>query len=202
MARRAGFQINKEDIIKVSIKQISRSGFSNFTLSNLSQELNITKAALYWHFKNKDDILLEVLKYIELEYISVIKTICDDKELSPSDRMKGFLTFVYNKSGEDMNLCIVPSKLLLEFLYKESKFHEEIREIYANYKESVSRILIDGILEGQFRKEISPVDYSRFIVGSLDGILQQCISDHTSPSRAFGSIENFLGFYTNLIEIK
>ena len=58
MARRAGFQISKEGIIKVSIKQIARSGFSNFTLSNLSQELNITKAALYWHFKNKDDILL------------------------------------------------------------------------------------------------------------------------------------------------
>ena len=80
MARRAGFQISKEGIIKVSIKQIARSGFSNFTLSNLSQELNITKAALYWHFKNKDDILLEILKYIELEYISVIKGICDNKE--------------------------------------------------------------------------------------------------------------------------
>lgn len=199
MARRAGFQMSKEGIIKVSIKQIARSGFSNFTLSNLSKELNITKAALYWHFKNKDDILLEILKYIELEYISVIKGICDNKELSPSERMKGFLTFIYNKSGEDMNLCIVPSKLLLEFLYKESKFHEEIREIYANYKDSVSRILIDGILEGEFRKDISPVNYSRFVVGSLDGILQQCISDHTSPTKAFNKVDSFLELYTNLL---
>ena len=91
MARRAGFQINREDIIRAAIKQISKYGFSNFTLSNLSKELNITKAALYWHFKSKNDILMEVLKYIELEYISKISEICDDKSLSASEKLKNYL---------------------------------------------------------------------------------------------------------------
>ena len=93
MARRAGFQINREDIIRAAIKQISKYGFSNFTLSNLSKELNITKAALYWHFKSKNDILMEVLKYIELEYISKISEICDDKSLSASEKLKNYLLY-------------------------------------------------------------------------------------------------------------
>ena len=95
MARRAGFQINREDIIRAAIKQISKYGFSNFTLSNLSKELNITKAALYWHFKSKNDILMEVLKYIELEYISKISEICDEKSLSASEKLKNYLILLY-----------------------------------------------------------------------------------------------------------
>ena len=198
MARRAGFQINREDIIRAAIKQISKYGFSNFTLSNLSKELNITKAALYWHFKSKNDILMEVLKYIELEYISKISEICDDKSLSASEKLKNYLTFVYEKSESDVHLCVIPSKLLGEFLHKDSEFHEEIREIYANYKESIAKILIDGIIEGDFKKNTSPIDHARFIVGSIDGILQQYISDHTQVHKVFNSGEKFSEYVMTL----
>lgn len=198
MARRAGFQINREDIIKAAITQISKYGFSNFTLSNLSKELGITKAALYWHFKSKNDILTEVLKYIDLEYIGKISGICENKELSPSEKLKAYLSFIYEKSENDVHLCIIPSKLLGEFLHKDSEFHDEIREIYSNYKEAIAKILIDGIIDGEFKKNNSPIDHARFIVGSIDGILQQYISDHTQVHKVFNSQEKFTDYIMTL----
>ena len=76
--------------------------------------------------------------------------------------------------------------------------HEEIREIYANYKESIAKILIDGIIEGDFKKSTSPIDHARFIVGSIDGILQQYISDHTHVHKVFNSGEKFSEYVMTL----
>ena len=37
-------------------------GFSNTSLTEIAHSLGITKGVVYWHFKNKEDILLHIVK--------------------------------------------------------------------------------------------------------------------------------------------
>jgi AcrR family transcriptional regulator len=46
----------KQKIIKTALKHFALNGYKNTSLENIAKELDITKAALYYHFKNKNDL--------------------------------------------------------------------------------------------------------------------------------------------------
>lgn len=49
--------ISKELIIQTSIAILNKSGIENLTMRTLAKELDIKAASLYWHIKNKQDLL-------------------------------------------------------------------------------------------------------------------------------------------------
>ncbi|MDQ7093541.1 TetR/AcrR family transcriptional regulator C-terminal domain-containing protein [Desulfosporosinus sp. PR] len=49
--------ISKEQIIQTSIAILNKSGLENLTMRTLAKELDIKAASLYWHIKNKQDLL-------------------------------------------------------------------------------------------------------------------------------------------------
>jgi AcrR family transcriptional regulator len=46
----------KQKIIKTALKYFAINGYKNTSLETIAKELNITKPALYYHFKNKSDL--------------------------------------------------------------------------------------------------------------------------------------------------
>lgn len=52
----------KSEILKVSLTHFAKKGYENTSLDDVAKELNITKPALYYHFKNKKTIYNEVFK--------------------------------------------------------------------------------------------------------------------------------------------
>ncbi|HEX5465200.1 MAG TPA: helix-turn-helix domain-containing protein [Candidatus Limnocylindrales bacterium] len=48
----------RERILDVALDHFSRRGYAATSLREIAQELGITKAALYYHFQSKEDILL------------------------------------------------------------------------------------------------------------------------------------------------
>lgn len=57
----------KEEIIDVALELFSINGFDATSLSDISSELSITKAALFKHFSSKDEILSSVIKMMDEE---------------------------------------------------------------------------------------------------------------------------------------
>jgi len=51
----------KEDILNESSRLFSESGFFGTSMNDIAKSLNITKPALYYHFKSKKGLYLEVL---------------------------------------------------------------------------------------------------------------------------------------------
>jgi AcrR family transcriptional regulator len=48
----------RERILDVALDLFTRQGFDGTSLRQIAEELGLTKAALYYHFESKDDILL------------------------------------------------------------------------------------------------------------------------------------------------
>lgn len=49
-------------IIEVSLELFSEQGYEQTSLREIADRLNVTKAALYYHFKTKDDIVLGIVE--------------------------------------------------------------------------------------------------------------------------------------------
>jgi len=61
----------KEEILKVALNIFAKKGYENTSLEEIAKEVNITKPAIYYHFKNKSElynqIFIEYFKNIELK---------------------------------------------------------------------------------------------------------------------------------------
>jgi len=54
--------ITKKQIIEKAVELFIQKGFSNTTLDEIAQQTNVTRGAIYWHFKDKLDIVNELIE--------------------------------------------------------------------------------------------------------------------------------------------
>ena len=55
---------SREEILKESISLFKIKGYSNTSMANIAEACGLIKGSIYHHFKSKDEIGLESLKYI------------------------------------------------------------------------------------------------------------------------------------------
>jgi AcrR family transcriptional regulator len=69
----------KQKILKTSAKLFSESGYTTTSMSQIAQQVGITKPALYYHFKNKSEIVKELFENCYLLIEGEIKKICSGR---------------------------------------------------------------------------------------------------------------------------
>lgn len=52
----------KQAIIDASLKVFCTKGYSRTTFDDIAASINLTKGAVYWHFKNKAELLTEMIR--------------------------------------------------------------------------------------------------------------------------------------------
>ena len=69
--------MTKEEIIKTALAHFAKKGYENTSMQEIAEDLNITKPALYYHFKNKQDLYNEIFKhyfkYLEFKHQKTIE---------------------------------------------------------------------------------------------------------------------------------
>jgi AcrR family transcriptional regulator len=71
----------RERILETSLALFNRHGEPNITTADISDELNISPGNLYYHFRNKDDIIGELYAAYEAQVLPVLA--------APPDRAAG-----------------------------------------------------------------------------------------------------------------
>jgi TetR/AcrR family transcriptional regulator, acrAB operon repressor len=64
MARRTKDEAmrTRENILAAALDVMSQKGYSRMTFVDIAREIGHTKGAVYWHFKNKRTLLIELIK--------------------------------------------------------------------------------------------------------------------------------------------
>jgi len=79
----------KEEILKVAARHFSKFGYNAISLDNIAKEVGITKAAIYYHFKDKADLYEGVLLFRLQNLVKHIKDKISSK--NPQDRLKEYI---------------------------------------------------------------------------------------------------------------
>ena len=80
-------ELTKKTLLEIAFKELVKSGFENTGLESISEKAGLTRGAVYWHFKNKDDLLDSIIEYKDLESLEVASDICDS-DLEPFEKLK------------------------------------------------------------------------------------------------------------------
>ena len=82
------FSERQIEIIEAATKRIDEHGIQDLTIKTLAADLNLSEAALYRHFKSKNEILLGLLTYFIEEMKDRLDVILSNKDRSPSELLK------------------------------------------------------------------------------------------------------------------
>ncbi|WP_139838784.1 multidrug efflux transporter transcriptional repressor AcrR [Xenorhabdus vietnamensis] len=153
MARKTKQQANqtRQQIIEAAIKAFSERGVSATSLSDIATSAGVTRGAIYWHFKNKTDLLSVVCRMPEHKIDELEKEYQSKYPDNPLIALRSLLISMLRMMIDDPQ-----SRQLIEIFFHKCEFIgemsslvEEIREIcISNYKK-VEKILADCIQSGE-----------------------------------------------------
>ena len=152
------------EIIESAGKLLSIGGISNLTTKNLANEMHFSEAALYRHFKSKDEIIISMLKYLantmETRMSSTLDSNKDPKLLLQSLFIDQFAFFSKNRHF----LVAIFSDGLWE---QKEKIHSAVKEVMTIKKKYLDIIFTLGIEKGVFTSNIDKSSLIHISMGTF-----------------------------------
>ncbi len=137
---------SKEEILKESINLFKIRGYYNTSMANIADACGLIKGSIYYHFKSKDEIGLESLKYIHIHFQKEIFAIAFRDDLNDNQKIELFVKktddyFLHSQGG-----CLL-GNLALETTSSNLEFKEEIKAYFISWENALIKIF-----ENQYSK--------------------------------------------------
>ena len=160
-------QLTREKIIESAFESFFELGYAETSLSLIAENAGMTRGAIYWHFKDKNELYREVVK-IAAEKADVVKFAYSlSEDLSYKERMLSlflfsqnnrYVDFIYKtinqisvyKEFEDLFEMIKLNKInLFRYFVEETRMHirsEHIRNVMLpEYYASDLYLIFEGL---------------------------------------------------------
>jgi len=138
----------RERIIVESGKLFLKFGIRSMTMDALAEEMHVSKRTIYEHFKDKDDLLLEMVRYYKEKETGEALRIIDG-----SDSAIEAMFRIMKRSIRQMR------QMNPLFLHDFQKYHPGVLERMTGHDDIrdygvTLKLLETGVMQGVFRKEI------------------------------------------------
>jgi len=158
-------------IIETATRLFSTQGYSNTSLSQVAKEATVSKALIFWHFENKENLFrTAVQRTLEPYFINVV----DDLEgLDEAAQIKRLIDQYYSFVSQNMYSV----KFLLSLILREDKHPDDVvghmAELQRIYQKLMADILEGGKHSGVFHERVNPELDAGLVMSALHGILVQ-----------------------------
>ena len=78
--------VTKAKWLQAAIEHLSKKSANALSIEDLAANLGVAKSGFYWHFKNRDSLLEELLQYWNQEITEVVTANEQILALEPRDR--------------------------------------------------------------------------------------------------------------------
>lgn len=159
----------KEKIQKVAIKMFSGKGYTETSMREISAELNISKAALYYHFSNKEEIFVSIVENIFKEIIKFNKELAS-QNIPTWEILKKWIGHTVNSSVKKDNIGQLIRQIMMGKFKNVSNNIDIFSFINVNF-EILNSVMKRGIEEKEIRSDID----SKFLTMSFLGLLHSVL---------------------------
>jgi AcrR family transcriptional regulator len=199
MARTNTAVERRAEILAAAIRVLARDGIAETTTRKIAAEANVNQATLRYYFGSKDDLLFAVLQEMMRMTGEIVQAgITFDHGLhhAIAESLKAFWTHVEAAP----ELQVMQYELTLYALrHQESAWLA--KQQYDGYSSVVETLLQQGFEATGNTCSLPFADLARFIIGGLDGLILQFISDHDTV-RARRDLDHLIAAVIGLAEGK
>jgi len=96
-------QKTKESILLAALDCFSTKGFFNTSLDDIAQAADVTRGAVYWHFKNKAEIFDALHEQLHEPFIQTILKDLENEDIHPVNQLKSLCIKLLNELEQNPN---------------------------------------------------------------------------------------------------
>lgn len=160
-------------ILTHAMKIFLEKGYHGTSIDDITRAAKLTKGALYWHFKSKEDLLKKIVEEYEKRFLDgMIQTVTEVKG-GIFDKIEKYFRYNAEFAYYNRELCVSFDTLAAELIGAHHGIETEFRRIYKKYQEFLSNLVVQGKKEKVFKREMDEDLSALVIIAFHVGILLQ-----------------------------
>ncbi|PWJ93228.1 TetR family transcriptional regulator [Oceanotoga teriensis] len=147
-----------ENILDVALELFIKKGYENTSIQEIVNNLDgLSKGAIYYHFKSKEDILNSVAEKIYSSTNTIMMDIKNDSNLNGLEKLKKMFSISLKNPNQNKMFSVAP-KLLNNPNILALQMKEIIENTAPNYiKPIIEEGIKDGSIKTNYPKELSEI---------------------------------------------
>jgi AcrR family transcriptional regulator len=162
------FESRKEEIVEIAGQLFDKLGYESTSMSKIAQALGSGKASLYYYFKSKEELLLNVLKREGFRYFEANRKYLEE-EKDILKKLKFYLCIPAQISERHSGIMIKMYFKIMKIRIKRARqlADEMLETFFSNFRE----MLDEGIQSGVIRSDLDIERFMLVIFSNLNSLL-------------------------------
>jgi TetR/AcrR family transcriptional regulator, transcriptional repressor for nem operon len=175
-------------ILDVAERLVQVRGFNAFSYADIASELNVTNAALHYHFAGKSDLGEALIARYTSQFAEALQAI-ESRVADAAGELDAY-TELYAGVLRDERMCLC-GMLAAEYLTLPEAMQNAIIRFFSENEVWLAHVLELGKEQGSLRFDGSAPEVARTIVSTLEGAML--------IARPFGDVHRFQEVATRLL---
>ncbi len=141
--------LRKKQILDAALTVLVANGYERSRMDDVVQASQLSKGAIYWYYKSKKDMYLDLVDYWVDQYSATINHLVEIDQ-SASNQLRDLFNYFTNQYESDPD----PFSALTEFwsmAQKDSDFGAKLQSVYSRFLDLLDKIITKGIRDGEFK---------------------------------------------------
>ena len=142
--------LRKDQILDAALTVLVQNGYEGSRMDDVVSESQLSKGAIYWYYKSKKDMYLDLVNFWVIRYSATINHLVENDQTAP-DQLKSLFNYFIDQYESDPD----PFIALTEFwsmAQKDDDFRAKLQKVYSQFLEVLEKIVAKGVKDGDFKK--------------------------------------------------
>ena len=152
-------------------------GVSRTSLADVADRANVSRGAIYWHFKNKSDLFDAMCERVRLPMEEMAAPALDEREADPLGQLRRTCLFVLEQVMHNSHsrkvLGIVFHKC--EYVEAAGTIVERQQEVFLRGRRHIEGSLRNAVAKGQLPSDLDTALAALMFQAQLDGLINTAL---------------------------
>lgn len=169
---RSANPVNRTKAVEVAAQLFLRQGYSYVSMDEVVRASGVSKSNIYYHFKNKEELLQAVVQYWIAQYESQVYILLSQRERSVEERVNSFIaTLSAGIEGRNFEGSCPFITLYMQTPASAPEVKASISRFFRELQPMIEKLFQQGVDSGEFREGMDAGSVSSLFVAALEGSL-------------------------------
>jgi AcrR family transcriptional regulator len=162
-------QVSIDTLLDAALRLFVSQGFRSTNLEQISGAAKLTKGAVYFYFRSKEVVLLELLKRVQHIVVDEAIKAVAQAEGGPTDRLVAYVHYQASLGITHRDEVLLLILMSLEYKERDGEVRAFIRTLYERQRAFMSALIHEGQATGEFRGDVPTRELAAIVLAMNDG---------------------------------
>ncbi|MEK0416519.1 MAG: hypothetical protein RI949_525 [Pseudomonadota bacterium] len=162
-------QTSIELLLAAALRLFVSQGYRATNLEQISGAAKLTKGAVYFYFRSKEAVLLELLKMVQDIVVDRAISTVEGSGGSPVDRLVTYVHYQAKLGITHRDEVLLLILMSLEFKEREGEVNDFITKLSERQRRFIEELVKEGQDRGEFRSDVRSRELATTVLAINDG---------------------------------